>query len=56
MPTYPPILALATSSALDAKYGEPLDACNSFCRSHIKPGPINAGDTALTLIPWGAKS
>ena len=54
--TYPPTLALATSSGFVGKYGEPLDACNSFCRVHMNPGPINAGETAFTLIPCGARS
>ena len=54
--THPPTLALATCSGSDAKYGEPLEACSSFCRVHMTPGPINAGETALTRIPWGAKS
>ena len=54
--THPPILSLATCSGSVEKYGDPLDACNSFCRVQSTPGPINAGDMALTRIPCGAKS
>ena len=53
--THPLTFALATCSGSDAKYGEPLEACNSFCRVHMYP-PINAGETQFTRIPYGAKS
>ena len=54
--THPPILSLPTCSGSDEKYGEPLEACSSFCLVHRTPGPINAGETAFTLILWGARS
>jgi len=47
---------LATWTGSDAKYGEPLEACNSFCRVHMYPGPISAGEMQFTRIPEGAKS
>jgi hypothetical protein len=39
-----------------AKYWLPAPAWRATCVSHIRPGPMNPGETALTRMPCGARS
>mmetsp|Transcript_64001 Transcript_64001/g.157456 ORF Transcript_64001/g.157456 Transcript_64001/m.157456 type:complete len:249 (-) Transcript_64001:156-902(-) len=51
-----PTLLAATFAGSESKYFDPDAACISFCLSHSFPGPMSAGERALTLILWGARS
>ncbi len=50
------IICAATASGSGGKYWLPAAACAATWRSHIRPGPMKAGDTELTRMPKGARS
>ena len=50
------IIWVATSAGSAEKYWLPAEACSSTWRSHIAPGPMNAGEIAFTRMLNGARS